>query len=60
PKRLTIGSKPVRPRRPDSNQTASEKPGAVQFSRNVIQTAPYTLHAVLTDNGVQFTDRCSD
>ena len=30
PKRLTIGSKPVRPKRPDSNQMASKKVGAVQ------------------------------
>ncbi|WP_081390799.1 IS481 family transposase [Xanthomonas campestris] len=33
---------------------------AAQFLRNVIQAVPYTLHTVLTDNGIQFTNRSSD
>ncbi len=33
---------------------------AAQFLRNVIQAVSYTLHTVLTDNGVQFTNRRSD
>jgi transposase InsO family protein len=33
---------------------------AAQFLRNVIEAVPYTLHTVLTDNGIQFTNRRSD
>ncbi|KFA21341.1 integrase, partial [Xanthomonas vasicola pv. musacearum NCPPB 4392] len=33
---------------------------AAQFLQNVIQTMPYTLHTVLTDNGIQFTNRRTD
>ncbi|OAX88557.1 integrase, partial [Xanthomonas nasturtii] len=33
---------------------------AAQLLRNVIQAVPYTLHTVLTDNGIQFTNRSSD
>ena len=33
---------------------------AAQFLRNLIKAAPYTLHTVLTDNGIQFTNRACD
>ena len=33
---------------------------AAQFLRNLIKTVPYTLHTVLTDNGIQFTNRACD
>ena len=28
---------------------------AVQFLRNLVAAVPYTIHTVLTDNGIQFT-----
>ncbi|MDD2546138.1 MAG: IS481 family transposase [Burkholderiaceae bacterium] len=33
---------------------------AAQFLRNVVQAVPYTIHTVLTDNGIQFTNRTCD
>jgi hypothetical protein len=33
---------------------------AAQFLRNLIQTAPYKIHTILTDNGIQFTNRKVD
>ncbi|WAT14642.1 IS481 family transposase [Xanthomonas fragariae] len=39
---------------------SANKMVAAQFLRNVIQAVPYTLHTVLTDNGIQFTNRRSD
>ncbi|PPV01191.1 DDE-type integrase/transposase/recombinase, partial [Xanthomonas axonopodis] len=39
---------------------SANKMVAAQFLRNVIQAVPYTLHTVLTDNGIQFTNRSSD
>lgn len=33
---------------------------AAQFLRNLIETVPYNLHTVLTDNGIQFTNRKKD
>jgi hypothetical protein len=30
---------------------------AAQFLRNLIATVPYTIHIVLTDNGIQFTNQ---
>jgi transposase InsO family protein len=33
---------------------------AAQFLRNLIQAVPYKIHTILTDNGVQFTNRESD
>jgi hypothetical protein len=30
---------------------------AAQFLRNLIQQVPYTIHTVLTDNGIQFSNR---
>ena len=33
---------------------------AAQFLRNLIATVPYRLHTVLTDNGIQFTNRVRD
>lgn len=36
---------------------SANKMTAAQFLRNVIGAVPYTLHAVLTDNGIQFTNR---
>jgi len=36
------------------------KMAAAQFLRDLIAAVPYRLHTVLTDNGVQFTNRKSD
>ena len=33
---------------------------AAQFLRNLIGAVPYTVHTVLTDNGIQFTNRACD
>lgn len=33
---------------------------AAQFLRNLIATVPYAIHTVLTDNGIQFTNRKRD
>ena len=33
---------------------------ADQFMRNLIKAVPYPLHTVLTDNGIQFTNRACD
>ncbi len=33
---------------------------AAQFLRNVIKALPYKIHTVLTDNGIQFTNRKMD
>src|SRR6266542_4083208 len=33
---------------------------AAQFLRNLIEHVPYKLHTVLTDNGIQFTNRRTD
>lgn len=33
---------------------------AAQFLRNLIEAMPYQLHTVLTDNGIQFTNRKKD
>lgn len=33
---------------------------AAQFLRNLIAAVPYTIHTVLTDNGIQFTNRKQD
>lgn len=33
---------------------------AAQFLRNLIEVVPYKLHTVLTDNGIQFTNRRKD
>ncbi|WP_343292065.1 IS481 family transposase [Vandammella animalimorsus] len=33
---------------------------AAQFLRNLMDTAPYHIHTVLTDNGIQFTNRRRD
>ena len=33
---------------------------AAQFLRNLIKTLPYCIHTILTDNGVQFTNRKKD
>jgi transposase InsO family protein len=33
---------------------------AAQFLRNLIAIVPYKLHTVLTDNGIQFTNRKQD
>lgn len=30
---------------------------AAQFLRNLVATVPYTIHTVLTDNSIQFTDQ---
>ena len=36
------------------------KMAAAQFLRELVEAVPYTIHTVLTDNGVQFTNRSSD
>jgi len=36
------------------------KMAAAQFLRNLIAAVPYAIHTVLTDNGVQFTNRACD
>lgn len=33
---------------------------AAQFLRSLINTVPYTIHTILTDNGIQFTNRKQD
>jgi transposase InsO family protein len=33
---------------------------AAQFLRNVIKVVPYKIHTILTDNGIQFTNRKQD
>lgn len=33
---------------------------AAQFLRNLVEAVPYKLHTVLTDNGIQFTNRQQD
>ena len=39
---------------------SADKMTAAQFLRDVIDAVPYALHTVLTDNGIQFTNRSSD
>nr|WP_247750044.1 IS481 family transposase [Agrobacterium sp. S2/73] len=36
------------------------KMAAAQFLRNLVEVAPYKIHTVLTDNGIQFTNRPRD
>ena len=43
----------------DSNEDAG-KMVAAQSLRNLITILPYTVYAVLTDNGIQFTSRAYD
>src|SRR5215213_3526382 len=33
---------------------------AAQFLRNLMAATPYTIHTILTDNGIQFTNRTCD
>lgn len=33
---------------------------AAQFLRNLIKAVPYKIHTILTDNGIQFTNRKAD
>src|SRR3546814_3141490 len=33
---------------------------AAQFLRNLVAAVPYAIHTVLTDNGIQFTNRKQD
>ena len=33
---------------------------AAQFLRNLIKAVPYRIHTILTDNGIQFTNRKVD
>lgn len=40
--------------------TKAGKMNAAQFLRNLIAAVPYTIHIVLTDSGIQFTNRASD
>ena len=41
-------------------QTAAHKMIAAQFLRHLIAAEPYRLHTVLTDHGIQFTNRTRD
>lgn len=36
------------------------KMAAAQFLRNLVEAVPYAIHTVLTDNGIQFTNRTRD
>ena len=36
------------------------KMAAAQFLRELIETVPYKIHTILTDNGIQFTNRSCD
>jgi transposase-like protein len=36
------------------------KMNAAQFLRNLLKAVPYAIHTVLTDNGIQFTNRACD
>jgi len=36
------------------------KAEAAQFLRNLIKVVPYQIHTILTDNGIQFTNRSMD
>jgi transposase-like protein len=36
------------------------KMAAAQFLRNLVEAVPYSIHTVLTDNGIQFTNRTCD
>ncbi|TGQ26991.1 DDE-type integrase/transposase/recombinase, partial [Mesorhizobium sp. M4B.F.Ca.ET.214.01.1.1] len=36
------------------------KMAAAQFLRNLVAAVPYAIHTVLTDNGIQFTNRTQD
>lgn len=36
------------------------KMNAARFLRRLIEAVPYTIHTILTDNGIQFTDRKTD
>jgi transposase-like protein len=36
------------------------KMNAAKFLRRLVETVPYTIHTVLTDNGIQFTNRKTD
>lgn len=36
------------------------KQEAAQFLRNLIKAVPYKIHTILTDNGIQFTNRKTD
>jgi hypothetical protein len=40
--------------------TKAGKMNAAQFLRNLIAAVPYTIHTILTDNGIQFTNRACD
>jgi len=40
--------------------TKTSKMIAAQFLRNLIKAIPYTIHTILTDNGIQFTNRKRD
>jgi transposase InsO family protein len=40
--------------------TKAGKMNAAQFLRNLVAAVPYTVHTVLTDNGIQFTNRACD
>lgn len=40
--------------------TKKTKLVAAEFLRNVIESVPYKIHTILTDNGIQFTNRNKD
>jgi transposase-like protein len=41
-------------------QEKAGKMAAAQFLRNLVEAVPYKIHTVLTDNGIQFTNRPRD
>jgi len=40
--------------------TKASKMAAAEFMRNLVKAVPYRIHTVLTDNGIQFTNRTCD
>jgi len=40
--------------------TKASKMAAAEFLRNLVKAVPYRIHTVLTDNGIQFTNRTCD
>lgn len=40
--------------------TKASEMAAAEFLRNLVKAVPYRIHTVLTDNGIQFTNRTCD
>ena len=41
-------------------ESAAGKMETAGFLRDLVKAVPYTIHTVLTDNGIQFTNRTRD